>query len=261
MTTLCRLLLLFSAALLLTACRLDANVDVMMNPDGSGEVSLAVSVDADVVQQVPGLEGSLSLTDAIANGWVAEGPAATDDGGLGLTLRHPFTSVAEASNVLTSLGPPFTGISLAQILTPPTGEPDEIATTLMGSLSLPGGTFDAFADSELLAATGGTPFGAQLAAAGATPASSMSIRLTMRLPGQIQGTTGQRADGAVSWDAPLDGSSTDLGTQAVLGGSGGSKGGWGPVATIALVLLILWVLAAFVVAALVVRKRSRRRYR
>ncbi len=114
-----------------------------------------------------------------------------------------------------------------------------------------------FADSELVGAAGGLPFGAQLAASGATPASSMSITLTMRLPGEVVETTGNRADGAVSWEAPLDGSTTDLATRAVLGGDSG--GGWADtLATVALVLLVAWVVAAAVLLALVIRARRRR---
>ena len=64
-------------------------------------------VDKDVVDRVPGLAGSLVLDDATAAGWVVEGPAATEDGGLTVTLRHPFTTVQEAANLLNSLGPPF----------------------------------------------------------------------------------------------------------------------------------------------------------
>ena len=259
-----RVLAVLALVVVLASCQLDAAVDVSVDADGTGTVALTVTVDADVVAQVPGLAGALTLDDATAQGWTAQGPTATDDGGLTVSLAHPFSSTAEASNLLNSLGPPFTGIALAQTADPPTGEPDTITTTLSGSLTLPGGTFDAFADSDLLAAIGATPFGTQLAAAEATPSDSMSIRLTVALPGEVVDTTGHRVDGGVRWDAPLDGSTTDLATTAVLGGSGG--GGWADtVATVALVLLVLWLIAAVVLAVLVVRARrrraARRRYR
>ena len=67
--------------------------------------------DADVVAQAPGLAESLQFADAVAAGWVVEGPTATEDGGLTVTLRHPVTSAEEATNLLASLGPPFTGMT------------------------------------------------------------------------------------------------------------------------------------------------------
>ena len=81
-----------------------------------------------------------------------------------------------------------------------------MTVTMSGTLSLPGGTWDAFGDQALLTSTGGTPFGAQLTESGANPAESMSVELSVRLPGEIEETTGDRSDGAVRWSAPLDGS-------------------------------------------------------
>ena len=101
------LLGLFAAALVLAGCRLDVAVDTTVNADGTGEVVVAGVVDKDVVDRVPGLAGSLVLDDATAAGWVVEGPVGTEDGGLTVTLRHPFTTVQEAANLLNSLGPPF----------------------------------------------------------------------------------------------------------------------------------------------------------
>ena len=40
-------------------------------------------------QQAPGLAADLRFDDAVAAGWVVEGPTATADGGLTVTLRHP----------------------------------------------------------------------------------------------------------------------------------------------------------------------------
>ena len=158
------LLLLVLGVLALSACQLDVKVDVAMNADGTGEVVVVATVDADVVSQMPGLEGSLVLDDATSAGWVVEGPTATEGGGLTVTLRHPFASAAEAAVLVNSLGPPFQGIALDRVATE-----DEITTTLTGALVLANG-FDGFGDANLVTAAGATPFRAQLDAAGATPA-------------------------------------------------------------------------------------------
>jgi hypothetical protein len=250
-----RLLGLIGLVIVVAACRLDVTVDTTVNADGAGEVVVGAVVDKDVVDRVPGLAGSLVLDDATAVGWVVEGPEATEDGGLTVTLRHPFATVPEAANLLNSLGPPFGGVAMER-----TATEDEVAVTMSGTLSLPGGTWDAFGDQALLTSAGGTPFGAQLTESGANPAESMSVELSVRLPGEIEETTGDRSDGAVRWSAPLDGSAQDLATRSVLREGGGS--GWaGPVSTAALVLLIAWLVIGIALAVMVLRARSRRRAR
>ncbi len=246
---------LVGLVIILAACRLDVAVDTTVNADGTGEVVVTGVVDKDVVDRVPGLAGSLVLDDAAAVGWVVEGPAATDDGGLTVTLRHPFTTVQEAANLLNSLGPPFGNVAFEYLATE-----DEVTVAMSGTLSLPGGTWDAFGDQALLTSTGGTPFGAQLTESGASPAESMSVGLSVRLPGEITETTGDRIDGALTWSAPLDGSVQDLATRSVLREGGGS--GWaGPLGTAALVLLIAWLVVGIALLVMVLRARNRRRSR
>ena len=249
-------LVLVLGALVLSACRLDVHVNVAMNADGTGEVVVVATVDADVVTQVPGLAGSLRLDDATAAGWVVEGPTPVEGGGLTVTLRHPFASAPEAANLVNSLGPPFQGIAIDRV-----ASEDEITTTLTGALTLPAG-FDSFGDANLLAATGATPFRAQLDAAGATPAESMGVEFTLTVPGQVGQSTGDGVDGGVRWDAPLDGGTTDLNTSIVLRGESGGSNGWaGPVSTGALVLLVAWLIGGAYLGFRVWSTRNRRRHR
>jgi hypothetical protein len=247
-------MLVLVGVLALGACRLDVTVDLMMNADGTGELVVVATVDADVVAQVPGLQGSLRLDDATAAGWVVEGPTDVEGGGLTVTIRRPFTSAAEASNLLNSLGPPFQGVVLDRVVTE-----DDITTTLTGALTLTGG-FDGFGDANLLAAAGSTPFRAQLDQSGATPTESMSVEFTLTTPGNVEESTGDQVDGGVRWAAPLDGSSADLSTRIALGPESGSS--WaGPVATVALVLLAVWLVAGLFVGYRVWTARNRRRHR
>ena len=81
----------------------------------------------------------------------------------------------------------------------PDGEETTLALT--GQLTLPAG-FDSFADADLLAAVGGTPFADELAASGATPAESMAVTLRADLPGEVEETTGQDADGVLDVGRP-----------------------------------------------------------
>lgn len=245
----------FVTVLVLAGCKLDVGVGVTVNADGTGEVAVTAVVDADVVAQAPGLAGALQLTDATTAGWSVDPPVATEDGGLSVSLRHQFASVEEATVLLGSLGPPFAGITLTHVVTD-----DDVTVTVAGALTLPGGTFDAFADAELLAAVGGVPFAAQLTAAQATPASAMTVRLTLRLPGEIAETTGDQSDGGVTWTAPLDGSTADVATRSVLGAGGGGGGG-SILSTVALVAGIVWLVGGGVLIWRVVQARNRRRLR
>jgi hypothetical protein len=235
--------------LTLTGCRVDVAVDLAIGADGTGELAVTANADAEVVEQAPGLADDLRFDDAVAAGWTVAGPDPTDDGGLTMTLRHPVTSAEEATNLLVSLGPPFVDPRLARAV-----DGDEITWTLDGRLTLPNG-FESFADAGLLAAVGGSPFADELA--GASPAETMSVLLRADLPGAVEDTTGERADGGLQWDAPLDGTSVDLATRTVQRPASG--GGWArPVAVVALVLLVGWLIAAGLFIAYVVRARQRR---
>ncbi len=251
--TLARLLLGLLGALLLTACQLDVRVELVVAPDGTGTVTVTAVADAEVVQRAPGLAADLRFDDAVGAGWSVEGPAATEDGGLRVVLTHPVTSAAEATNVLASLGPPFTDMVLARQVS---DDGRTTTTVLTGTLVL-GGGFEAFADADLLAAVGGAPFADELAAAGATPAENMTVLLRADLPGDLdQRSNGTDVDGARQWEAPLDGSSSPVELQTVQRPGGG---GWSSLlATVLLILLVGWLVAATAFIVSVVRARARR---
>ena len=244
--------LVLAGVLALSACRVDATVELELGADGTGTVTVTAAADADVVRQAPGLADDLRFDDAIAAGWTVDGPTATDDGGLRVTLRHPVTSAAEATNLLASLGPPFTAMNVERV----TSEDGDTTTiTLSGELTLPGG-FDAFADADLLAAVGGSPYAEELAAAGADPASSMSVALRARLPGDLEESTGREEDGLHVWEAPLDGSTEAVRLRTVERRPGGGLSSL--LSTVLLLLLVAWVVAATAFVVSVVRARSRR---
>jgi hypothetical protein len=247
-----RVLALAVCAVALAGCRVDVDVLLEIGADGTGELVVTASADADVVQQAPGLAADLRFGDARAAGWRVEGPTATDDGGLTVTLNHPVTSADEATNLLASVGPPFQDVQLKR-----TTVGDETTWTLSGQLALADG-FASFADSDLAAAVGGTPFADRLS--GVTPEESMSISFGADLPGAVEETTGDERNGRLEWTAPLDGSSTDLATRTVQRPSSGSA--WaGPLSVLALVLLVAWIAGAglFIVHVTTTRRRRRDR--
>ena len=118
----------------------------------------------------------------------------------------------------------------------------DTTTRLSGLLGLPDG-FASFADEDLVAAVGSVPFAEQIAASGATPASSMGITLRAALPGNIDQEQSNGTvidDGRLEWIVPLDG--TVLDSRAVSVQSPGDDRWWArPLSVLALVALIGWV--------------------
>jgi hypothetical protein len=255
-----RLIVVALCALALTACHLDVTVDVAMEPDGTGLVTVAAVADAELVSQVPGLVDDLRLEDAVANGWQVKGPTPLEGGGMSLTLTHPFHSAEELASVLNSIGPPLTDMQAARTTDP--ADPNGPTTNAIdGTLVLPNG-YESFADAELVTAVGGQPFGEPIAASGLTPSEAMAFTFRVGLPGElVSSETGTEVGGGViEWKAPLDGSSVDLLTQTVQR-PGGSANSWArPLSNVAFALLIAWIAlsVAFIVFVALARRSKRR---
>lgn len=244
----------------LAGCRVDLNVDLTVEPDGTGTITLVATADAEVIAAVPTLAEELVTEDIVAAGWTIEGPTTLPDGGLTMTLSHGFTSDAEATNLLNSLGPPFNQMAVTRNTS---GE--DTTTRLTGLLGLPDG-FESFADEDLIAAVGSVPFADQIAASGATPESSINAVIRAELPGRIDEaeTNGtELGDNRLEWRVPTDG--TILDWRAVSVQSPGDDRWWArPLSVIALVALVAWVgfMTLFIGYVLWARwQRTRRRSR
>ncbi|MGB8858491.1 MAG: hypothetical protein WCC60_04515 [Ilumatobacteraceae bacterium] len=264
------------AALALTACKVDTTVDVKVETDGSGAVTLTAVADADVVAQAPGLAEDLRFDDAVAAGWVLTPPAATDSGGLQVVLTHPFATVEEASALLQSINGP--GGPLHDVAITRTVTDDAVTTVLAGTLRVDGG-IDAFADPDVLAAIGGSPYADNIAATSLRPTDVVTFTFTADLPGDPAVVTTESTpaptvdstsatsdstsdstgtgDRSLAWSVPLDGSSADLTTTSVLA-LGAPSSIWGTVATVALIALVAWCLVAVAFIAFVASARKRR---
>lgn len=270
-----RVLLVIVAALALAACKVDTTVDVVVQPDGSGTITLTAVADADLVAKAPGLAEDLRFDDVEAAGWTVDGPTPTEAGGLQVVVSHPFATVQEATALLQSLnGPdgPLHDVVIGRTVTD-----DDITTTLTGSIRVSNG-LDAFADPDVLAAIGGSPYADDLAAANLRPADVLTFTFTADLPGEAvvdpsstvantaaevttDGTAAERDGDVHVWSVPLDGTTADLATTSVLA-QGGGGGVWGTVATVALVAMVAWLLFAvgfILMVAKARRDRARRR--
>lgn len=252
-----RALALLVAALALTACKVDTTVDVKVNADGTGVITLTAVADADVLAQAPGLAEDLRFDDALAAGWLLTPPAATESGGLEVVLTHPFATVEEATALLASVNGP--GGPLHDVVITRTVTDDDITTAVAGTLRVDGG-IDAFADPDVLAAIGGSPYADNIAATNLRPTDVVTFTLTADLPGEsATPVTGSAATGeqSLTWSVPLDGTSADLATTSVLA-QGTPSSVWGTVATIALIALVAWCVIAVAFIAFVARARKLR---
>ena len=136
---------------------------------------------------------------------------------------------------------------------------DGATTTLTGQLALSGG-FDAFADADLLAAIGGSPYADQITASGATPASALSVTLRASLAGKVEDTNGRRRCGSHGVDGAASTARTaDVRLVARQSPSGG--GFWSVASMVLLVLLVVWLAAATVFIVSVGRARARKAQR
>ena len=240
------------AVVLLAACHVDATVDIAVEADGSGTITVTALADADVVSQAPGLAEDLRFDDAEAAGWTVTAPVATADGGLQVELTHEFANPEEATALLQSIngsGGPLHGVVLSRGI-------DERGTivSLTGSLRIDG--LAAFADPDVLAAIGATPYAEQVAASNSSPNQAVGVTVRAELPGKITSATGTVENGSVSWIVPLDGSQVDLGTTAT--DDHGTARIWGVASNVALIALVGWCIVAAAFITWVVRQRKRR---
>jgi hypothetical protein len=252
-----RVLILCVCVAALAGCRVDLSVDMAVEPDGTGTITLVVTADAEVVAAVPTLTDELATDDIVAAGWTIDGPTTLPDGGVTITLSHAFSSDAEATNLLNSIGPPFNQMTMTR-----NSSGDDTTTRLTGLLGLPDG-FESFADDDLIAAVGSVPFAEQIAASGATPESSIFAAIRAQLPGNVERdeTNGtQLGDDRLEWIAPTDGTILDMRATTVQ--SPGDDRWWArPLSIIALIALVAWVIFMTLFIGYVIWARWQRTHR
>ena len=246
-------LLVIVCALVLSACRVDATIDVTMAENGSGTVTLTAAADAELVNKAPGLATDLRLDDLRSAGWMVDGPSPTPSGGLVVVLRHPFASPEQATALLAAINGtegPLKAVALSR-----TATKEAVATALTGTARVEHG-LASFTDPDLLAAVGATPYADAIAAQGMTEQQALALNLQVRLPGKVTSNTGTvDTDGLIHWNVPLDGSTIDLTSAGRVSLS--RSGPWHLLSTLFRWLLIAWVVAAAVFIGLAARARRR----
>ena len=188
--------------LVLASCRVDAQVDLVVNNDGSGILTVKVGVDDDTLAQEPGLVGEVRTSDLQQSGWQVVGPAKGERGLTWISISKPFANAAQANELLKEITGDAGFIRNAKLSRDaPFGR---ISSTFTAVVE-PSNGMNSFVDSELLTAIeGARPLDAQLKkleAKGKSLDQVLHLKISVMLPG---------ADGPAVWTPKLVGSPTKL---------------------------------------------------
>src|SRR5690606_23798725 len=86
--------------LVVSGCRLEIDLNVTVDEDGSGVVEVVLGLDAGAVERVGGdLEAVLAVDDLVDAGWEFDGPSEDADGFTRVRISHPFGTPEEAAEV------------------------------------------------------------------------------------------------------------------------------------------------------------------
>jgi len=190
-----RVLLVFFAALVLSACQVDAVVDVIVTEDGSGTVTLTAAFDEEIVEAVPEIADGLRTSDLVSAGWVVDGPRRAETGNaVVVSATKPFASPDDLGGVLDEIagaGTLFSDFqvertrSFARTTYEVTGKIDpRISLTTFGDESITG----------LVGAPLGMSLAELQAAAGRPLEETVSLEFAISLPDTVQAVTSSIED-------------------------------------------------------------------
>ncbi len=153
-----RLLFLGILILLASACRVDTAVDITVEEDGSGIVTVTVVADAAAVDALPDAPDGLRFDDLVDAGWVVDGPETDTTGGMTVAASKPFVNAAALPDVLAEIA--GEGVVFDDVVLAKTHSFDRIGLSpakttysLTGSVD-PNPSLESLADDRLLALVG-----------------------------------------------------------------------------------------------------------
>lgn len=244
---------LAAMTLVAASCQATAAVDLQIEPNGQGTLSVVVTADQNMVAAAPGLAESLSLSDAQAAGWQVSPVAPDAQGRLQVRLWHDFDTPEEANLLLSQLSGsegPFRGLKVGR-----ERDGGRSTWTLDGTLELVNG-LSSLADAGLIQLAQAAPFQQDLAASGLTLDQVFLVTFRVTMPGTIDSTTGVQDVSTVQWTAPLDGTTVEVTTQSTHESRLGAVAG--PLAPALLWLAGGWLVAMLLFAAAAISRRTPR---
>ncbi|MGC1511651.1 MAG: hypothetical protein WA797_01885 [Acidimicrobiales bacterium] len=184
----------------MSACKVDVQVAVDAETNGTGKVEVTVTLDDEATARTPNLSSLLRVEDLRATGWTVVGPTRA---GARTVLRagKGFRTPAEAAKVLDEVsGPdgPLSGFTLKR-------ERKALwwAWTFEGDLDLTGG-IERFGDPELRAQLEGSSFGLEATRV----QEAFGLQVALRLPGRVEAEAAERVDGRAAWKGSFGDRST-----------------------------------------------------
>ena len=178
----CRALLLVAGlTVLAAACRVDTAVEVDIDDDGSGVVTVVFAADADAVARVPELAEGLRLDDVRDAGWAVDGPISRGDGGVEVRAVKEFESSSQLPVVLAEIA--GEGVIFSEVFLEQTRSFAESSYEFRAVID-PAPPVEAFSDGALAAIFGGQPFGRpleDLIAEAGRPQDSLGLRFSLTL--------------------------------------------------------------------------------
>lgn len=185
------------------ACRVDTVVEVDVHDDGSGVVTVAVTLDRSAATEL-GEPAAVAVEDLEEVGWDVADPEEVD-GGLRLVARRSFARPGDLPRVLEEVG--GVGGVFREVALVVRDGPGRVSYRFDARVVLSGDPAQ-FADPELAAALGGLPLGRtpeELAFLGADDPATATLELAVRLPGPAPDTDGRVVDGRAVWRFPVTG--------------------------------------------------------
>jgi FMN phosphatase YigB (HAD superfamily) len=220
---------------LATACQVDVRVDVAVDDDGSGTVTVGAGLDEEAMARIPDLADQLRTDDLEAAGWTVTGPEQESDGVTWVRASKPFDDPEQASAIIDEIAGddgPFRDFTVTR-----SQSFGETSFTVEGVADFSDG-LASFTDervSELL----GDGFGGNLDQieddTGAPAAEQVSVTFAAELPGG--GTEVFELDPTSTEAQPIEAESTSTRWAARA---------WAVVAGVALVLLVVVVIVRLV---------------
>lgn len=238
----------------LSSCRVEQAISLEVERNGSGKVIVTATADKEVIERVPELAADIRTDDLVAAGWEVDGPEPTEEGGLTITVTRDFDNPAEATVILGQVngarGP------LREVVLTRSGKDTNSVFTLAGRLEVNGG-LQAFVDDATFELLESAPYADDIAEAGVDLGAAVGLNFRVRLPGEVDSTTGVQSGGAITWLVPMDGSRIDIATTSTNVDVVASVAGVGR--TLLVALFVLWIAGTAVLALLVWNSQQRRR--
>jgi len=244
-----RWLLRMLGVLILSACQVDAAVEVQVNEDGSGLVTLTTAFDENVVAAAPELVDQLRTEDLTEAGWTVDGPREAETGGsIVVEASKAFATSSDLSRVLDEIAGPNTLFSQFEVERSRSFARTTYNVTGQINPQIP---FETFGDSAI-AGLVGNPLGLSLAeleaVAGRPLEDTVTLEFSVVLPDTVQGNTTDLDGQVATWQlTPRDPLATDV--QVSTNIEDRTPRIWAAIALVALALLatllVFRVLARF----------------